>query len=181
VTTPRRPGLLHVAAMVGMGGTPIRLAAIVADTTSPAWPDTTPPDVITLSMGEAAQLRASPRVRTGLATDGPCSAHDRPVRELEEPGNDVLGRASKALRGRLAAIVSARPAVIAGVSNDKDSSQHARARWWQSRERCRRVTPRRHWTRRGQKTDRRPAASPSLAYWPRSVPRYPAESCVGPP
>jgi hypothetical protein len=86
-------------------------------------------DVIALSGGEAAQLRASPRVRTGLATDGLCSAHDRPVRELEEPGNGVLGRASKALRGRLAAIVSAGPALIAEVSNDKDSSQRARARW----------------------------------------------------
>jgi hypothetical protein len=101
---PLRPGPLHVAYTVGIGGTPTRPMAIVAYTTSQAWTGARPPGVVTFSAEEAAQLGQARGFVLDLRRMAYVPLTTTWFPRLEEPGNGVLGRASRALRGRLDAI-----------------------------------------------------------------------------
>jgi hypothetical protein len=101
---PLRPGPLHVAYTIGIGGTPARPMAIVAYTTSQSWDGVTPPGVLMFNAADAAQLGQARPFVLDLRRMAYLSLTTIWFPRLEEPGAGVLGRAPKALRGRLDAI-----------------------------------------------------------------------------
>jgi len=101
---PLRPGPLHIAYTIGIGGTPTRPMAVVAYTTSQPWEGPTPPGVVTFNAADAAQLGQARPFVLDLRRMAYLPLTTSWFPRLEEPCAGMLGRAPKALRSRLDAI-----------------------------------------------------------------------------